>query len=375
MNLIKLKPRENNLFHIGEKDLQSTEIIIHSDTLFSAVCNNYRLIYGKKALDIFLELKYKELRLSSAFHYIDVYEEKDYKGTIFFLPKPFIKFEFDEDGNELKEKEPKLFKNIEFISVNTLIRWNKSGIVNLKKKYILDKKYLIDEEDYALLGLNSYNEEKASKILKNIKIAKESEEQKVVVDRFNNRSDTFYQSNFGFSYNNYYVKNNNTKTDYAINAGFYFLANLDELSDKELFAAVKLIQDHGIGGERSSGKGLFEKIEVTDLPSVFKELIQSKQNNFMSLSLIFPEEEEVSRLGYYSLIERRGFIYSDDGKSLRRKTVRMLEEGSIFNEEINGKIPDVTPDTFKEHEVYRYGLAFLVPIRNGVDQNVGLQKI
>src|SRR3989338_762710 len=115
MKLIKLKPKENCLFHIGEKDLQSTEVIIHNDTLFSTICNNYRLIYGKRGLEKFLEQSGK-LKLSSAFHYLDIYKGGKLYGTIFFLPKPFIKFKLDERGEKLKEEEPKSFKKIEFIS-------------------------------------------------------------------------------------------------------------------------------------------------------------------------------------------------------------------------------------------------------------------
>ena len=87
----------------------------------------------------------------------------------------------------------------------------------------------------------------------------------------------------------------------------------------------------------------------------------------MSISLIFPKKEEVCQLESYSLIERKGFIYSEDGKSLRRKSVRMLKEGSVFNREIVGEIVNVTPSIFKEHKVYRNGSAFLIPIREGVE--------
>src|SRR3989344_7493622 len=181
MKLIKLKPKESGLFHIGEKGLQSTEIIIHSDTLFSAICNNYRLIYGKDGLERFLGQSEK-LRLSSAFHYLDICKEGELQGTVLFLPKPFIRFKFDERGELLKEDEPKTFKKIEFISLNVLKRWNKDQIISFDKKYIIDDKYLIDKEEYSYLGLNSSNEEEIEKIINKIRVIKESEEQKVVID-------------------------------------------------------------------------------------------------------------------------------------------------------------------------------------------------
>jgi CRISPR-associated protein Csm4 len=56
-------------------------------------------------------------------------------------------------------------------------------------------------------------------------------------------------------------------------------------------------------------------------------------------------------------------------RNLRRRTVRMFSEGSVFSTESNsrlyGGLADVKPDKFAEHEVYRYGYAFAVPLEVG----------
>ena len=62
-------------------------------------------------------------------------------------------------------------------------------------------------------------------------------------------------------------------------------------------------------------------------------------------------------------LNERGYIYSPDGQSLRRKTVSMFTEGSVFPSppERKGAMVDVTPSAFNAHHVYRSGIYFGVP--------------
>jgi CRISPR-associated protein Csm4 len=104
----------------------------------------------------------------------------------------------------------------------------------------------------------------------------------------------------------------------------------------------------------------FEEIEVNMEP----------KNHFVTLSLYYPMKEDIAMLkeGYYELVSRGGWIYSPDAKNLRRRKVRMFSEGSVFkfraelNSGLYGGLADVKPDEFAEHEVYRYGYAFAVPM-------------
>ena len=54
--MCKLKPKAD--FHLGDKEavLEKTSDYIHSDTLFSAICNAYRLLYGNERLQEVLKL-------------------------------------------------------------------------------------------------------------------------------------------------------------------------------------------------------------------------------------------------------------------------------------------------------------------------------
>jgi CRISPR/Cas system CSM-associated protein Csm4 (group 5 of RAMP superfamily) len=65
----------------------------------------------------------------------------------------------------------------------------------------------------------------------------------------------------------------------------------------------------------------------------------------------------------YRLVERRGWLASPDAMNLRRKSVRMLQEGSFFTQRPGGALVDVKPqDTAypRLHDVWRYGLGFPV---------------
>jgi len=155
------------------------------------------------------------------------------------------------------------------------------------------------------------------------------------------------------------------EVSFSEKCGLYFLMDFrceEELKDK-IKAAIRLWGDEGIGGDRTSGKGLFKP--------VFKNNFElgaanTNENAFLTLSLTYPQKNELKPVkeGFFELITRRGWIYSLEERNLRRKTIRMLSEGSVFMGKVVGKIEDVTPDVMKKeesHSVYRYGYSFSVP--------------
>ena len=62
----------------------------------------------------------------------------------------------------------------------------------------------------------------------------------------------------------------------------------------------------------------------------------------------------------YDLLARRGWVTSPEGGHLRRQTVRMFAEGSVFpgGGARPGRLVNVTPEAFAGHRVYRYCYAF-----------------
>ncbi|MDI6821567.1 MAG: type III-A CRISPR-associated RAMP protein Csm4, partial [Actinomycetota bacterium] len=145
--------------------------------------------------------------------------------------------------------------------------------------------------------------------------------------------------------------------------GCFFLIDLrDAKLQRKLIGALNILSDEGIGGDRSSGKGLF-KPECKS----FELQIKGESKFFTTLSTYFPKEDEVRKEiiknSWYEFIERKGWVYSFGGTSFRRKGVRMFSEGSVFPDKKQaGQLVEVTPTGFLDHKVYRYGLPFKIPI-------------
>jgi len=347
-SIIKLKPESP--FHIGEKGvgLEETSNIIHSDTLFSAICNAFRLLYGNEELKEMLELfKVNDppFLLSSAFLYSD-------DVLVFPLPlcinwKRYVDNELIDGlntGREEKEKIDKFdllkkMKKVKFISKRIFddVIKDETKI----KEYINDKNIkqgiLFSENELEKLKVDIFY--------------KKTETPRVTLDRRSHASNIYY---FG-------------EVLFSEKCGLYFLIDFkcnEELKSK-IKASIRLLGDEGVGGDRTSGKGLFKPIFENNL-----KLETTNTNTFLTLSLTYPLNSELKPIkeGFYELIMRRGWIYSLNQTNLRKKTIMMLTEGSVFRGTVVGKIVDVTPDIMRNresHPVYRYGYSFLVPCEVG----------
>lgn len=304
--------------HLGSKEAiqEESDEYIHSDTLFSAICNCFRLLYGKKELETLLELfqQYKSpFVISSAFPFVE-------NTLLFPLPKHL--------------KLPEEFKKVEFISDEIFRKIIKNDSISAflrEANLVQDKRVLMHYErgkEKAIWYVNS-------------------EVPRVVLDRKTSASNIFYFS----------------EVQYAEDCGLFFLIDWKTQEYQNQFrGALNLLTHEGIGGDRTSGKGLFDKPKFEEFSATTPE---SPSKYFISLSLYYPLKEEIGSVksGWYELIKRGGWIYSIESQTLRRKGIRMLSEGSVLPDIGNkGKLKDVTPDVLKAHRVYRYGLPFKIPI-------------
>lgn len=316
-SLIKLYPKSS--FHIGEKGigLEETSTIIHSDTLFSAICNAFGLLYGKDELEQMLKTfdNNPPFLISSAFYFVD-------NTLVFPLP---LSVKLTGDFDTLKK-----LKNVRFISEKIFreVIENETAI----KDYIT-------KDMKILQGILFSSDE----IIQSERIYRIIETPRVVLDRKTRASGIYHIAEVSFSEG----------------CGYYFLIDYKNKTIKpKIEASIRLLGDEGIGGERTSGKGLFNpRFETIQ----FKNSSNERKN--VTLSLVYPEKEEMSsiRNGSYELLTRGGWIFSQKHKNLRRRTVRMLSEGSVFSGKVIGKLVNVTPNIKMEHEIYRYGYAFKVP--------------
>jgi CRISPR-associated protein Csm4 len=150
--------------------------------------------------------------------------------------------------------------------------------------------------------------------------------------------------------------------------GLYFILEInDDAIWKTLSLCIRLLGETGLGGERSVGYGRFtaEFVEADQLPGWHDLLNQSVEGSgcWYSLSLCCPRDHNEARLALsYNLLIRKGWIFSYSSlKQMKRRQCRVFGEGSIFRSNLKGFVADVTPKDFAaEHRIYRYGAVTLL---------------
>ena len=321
--IVNLEPESP--FHIGEAGvgLEVTSVIVHSDTLFSALCNMYALLYGEDELGSMLR-KFKEeppFLVSSAFLYVD---------DILTFPLPLgadlsgvITNEVSDELQKDRYELDKQLRNAQFVSKDVFLSLLKGtpGEVTLPPVHNI---------------LFSENENPPEEIFKT------SEAPRVAMDRKTHSSAIYHVG----------------EVFYADKCGLYFFLNTNPEYDKRVKACINLLGHEGLGGKRSSGRGLFR-------PKFRERSFEVPQSNMkITLSLTFPRPEElpIVKEGWYKLVSRRGWIYTPRLKSLRKKGVRMLVEGSTFPQKVEGGLADVKPASMPGVPgIVRYGIGYYLP--------------
>lgn len=144
-----------------------------------------------------------------------------------------------------------------------------------------------------------------------------------------------------------------------------------------LTAAMRLLADSGLGGERSRGWGRSEMPEIAagELPGL---LLRSPRNHngvsaWWMLSLFHPASSDTVdwSQGNYGLTTRGGRVESSAGWGEGKKSTRMVTEGSVIVSAVEprGAVADVAPDGFA-HPVYRAGFALAIPIPLRVERAI-----
>jgi CRISPR-associated protein Csm4 len=320
-------------FHIGERGvgLEETSISVHSDTLFGAICWSWRLLYGEKDLIELLSL-FESSRppflISSTFPFIE---------EIVTLPKPLSGL--GPAGLEKDVRRAKLVTHSIFESIA------RGGILQTQDYEIVhgDGGNVIATPNEA-----SFVKDLAEKRRKGSGAWTIGEAPRVTLDRDTRLSNIYYAGDVRF----------------MKGCGLHFLVDFRDNSYKpRLEGALRLLGDEGLGGERSSGRGLFSLGE--------RKISLGSEGGSSSvlLSLYRPKREEAPNLreSSYSLITRRGW---EAGKSkLRKRSVRMLVEGSVIpqgEEELLGSVENVSGEgTRRGKRIISYGLAFQAPARLG----------
>ncbi|MDR1898217.1 MAG: hypothetical protein LBR10_15680, partial [Prevotellaceae bacterium] len=135
---------------------------------------------------------------------------------------------------------------------------------------------------------------------------------------------------------------------------WYFLTenNLSDNLQNDFKDAMRTLVCLGIGGERTSGCGSLTEYASTDFA------LRIETGNFRSsLSLIAPNEKEVTEKSLYQIIKRGG-RFLEKGRCL--PMIQMLLEGAVFDNRIKGSIVTLNENP----PILRFGLNLSIPLHN-----------
>lgn len=336
--LVRLRPLSP--FHLGARGigLEETETFIHSDTLFSALCNAWVRCHGTQDLKNRLLQPLPQgtkppLRISSAFPYAF--------DTPFFA-RPLSPLRMNNPGDPKPLKRGRFVSGRLFVSLLSGNRVDPPEVLHDGDLWVTaGERQDISEQMGTAPALPGAD--LAVWILQEVP--------RVSLDRVTQASNIFYFS----------------RVTFAPGCGLFFLAVVDPPIRPAFETVVRVLGDTGIGGDRTAGYGQFEPgFEEVELD------VPEDAETFLSLSLLSPSSQEIEGLlgprSAYGLVRRDGWIDSPQARNYRRRACRMFAEGSVFrgtSDRLYGRLVDVTPtapEVRLSHPIYRYGYAFPIPI-------------
>jgi CRISPR-associated protein Csm4 len=346
----------SNTLHVGSPrsgaGVELSLDFIHSDTLWAAIANYWAIIGSangisfKNFLDGFAAGKDDEptqpskaplFTLSSAFPF-----SVEGRNSRYWLPKPLsVSFGLSqlnkpENRNSERKQYSKTLKSSRFILRENFTYW---------------------QEFTRRMGHNVYQQADLP--------GDDAVRPQAAIDRLSNSAHLFHSA---LTY----------MEPVSDREGLYFLfRTTDDKVVDALETVLQVISDvGGIGGDISSGPGELRSFTIRQIQDDDASWAclrgPAEPNAYCLLSLCVPSAMEHSsdRYAAYDTVIRKGWTGSlSTTMQKKRKTVHMLSEGSVIVGKEPGRLvtltpdPNVTPEWQGLHDVYRYGFAFLVPIR------------
>ncbi len=316
---------------IGEEAVQE---IIHSDTIFSALINNYSEIsQNKESIEGLLEDFNKgeiPFRITSGY----IYSGSDLMGFEYYVPKPKIDppdFYHEQHGAENRLERGKRVREARLIKLDTCYNW-------IRDKYVLQE---LEESN------RQFGETHSVEI-----------RPRHTRDRISEEAMIFHTGLIHFQKS----------------AGIYFLIQIKNdctsFNMDTLRFILEAMKKRGLGGKVSSGFGSIGGFEIqnADQDENWKRILGLPEQEYsLLLSLYHPGSTHslvAQNYPAYGLVNRSGWVYSASVPvQVKRKSCLMFAEGSVIRERRPGVLVDVTPESFEGyHRVYRYGLSFALPI-------------
>lgn len=320
-----LKPR--GPWRLGEQGLgmETSSLIGHSDTLFSAMCHAWLARGEFDALAH--QLRNPPFKISSLFPYARLGQ-----GILRFYPRPLL--ELSDPNNSTRRKR---LKNAFLVTERILEHLQQSYVLPGDWQFLMGSSVVSTKDEYD--AFCAVLQDQALWQLGHHTLTP-----RVAIDRLTNASNIYHVARLHFHES----------------GGLFFLFEGDESWRTRVGEALYTLQHQGIGSERTYGFGMFDLEEPQ--PVTFSE--PSPANGHFLLSLLTPSSVEIATaLGgsaLYNLRRRSGFVDSPLTRGLRRAQVYMVEEGALLSALPQGQVVDVRPHphsgTFP-HEVWRFGRA------------------
>jgi len=320
----------------------------HSDTLFSGIINQLAAVedlISEFSLKNFLEefdLHTSPFRVSS-FGIV--------KGMEYFLPKPLIEpsVSFSEPSIQKYKKD---FRKLKWIHLEDFYKWQ-------------NKMLSIDDIKGYFESNTNEPPPKAPSFLQAFTKAQHIRDRETDSTQLYHTGQLFYGD--------------------EVYPFFLVDFNSETLSWEWFKEALRLLGISGLGGRRSSGYGKFtlryEPIligadgslwpkEVRETTrhrkaiELWNKVLSHESEGCYLFSLLKPKEIIINDYLAYNLLIRKGWFFSNSGfYQMKRKTVYMFSEGSMFRKPIEGKLLNISPDELPDehHEIYRYGHPFTIP--------------
>lgn len=326
-NLKIVKLNFTSPLHIGEVGigLEESSLVLHSDTIFNAICNALSKLYGRDWVTGFLRNfeSNPPFRISSGFPFAD--------QTLYF-PKPMNRANIV-DG--LLQNYSKKLKKTNYLTKGFFEKW-------------------IAEEKLSEKDLKEITENEAAKDCddKDSGFGKGFLLPKVSISRESAESSIYFLGSVRFKEK----------------SGLWFILDCTSKEwENRVRSALRLLQHDGIGGKRTWGYGSFileEEILQLELPDSSAHLL---------LSLFYPNESEdpaadekqlfSGKNARWGFSQRGGYAYPYGSISSAQKPQRLfIKEGSIFEKKPEGKLIEDDSDLEGIEKLYHYGFAYSIPI-------------
>jgi CRISPR-associated protein Csm4 len=310
---------------------EGTAVTVPSDTLFSALV----VSWSRLGVDVDGWLA-PYLAGEPPLHVTSTFP---YAGDVRFYPRPLLRHRYGATGGD--EKARRGYRWVSEALFNRLVQGDE---IDVPTTYAQQRALWMTESEKDRLPAATYVEEDRQGWRIDTR-------PRVSIDRITNASQIYHVG----------------RVQYVEQCGLWFAARAQDAQWFErLEQSLDVLADVGLGGLRSVGHGAFtwERWSEAHVPGGS----QDESEYALTLARYAPlGEDEIARTllaprALYHLRLVGGWSPGDQG-ARRRKSVRMVTEGSLLRQPLAGQLVDVTPDIGigdVGHPIYRYGFAFPV---------------